>query len=111
MGSNGLSNSSFDYFLTGNIYSIWNKTLVAERKLRIAESYCLMDVFEADIENEAILDLDFLRNMNCKIDNGQCTMIVQDQVINIDSVCYVGCSRIIVSETVHIPPRPEKVIS
>ena len=25
-------------------------------------------------------------------------------------MCYVSCSRIIVSETVHIPPRSEKII-
>ena len=30
--------------------------------------------------------------------------------MKLDSVSYVGCSRIIVSETVHVPPRSEKII-
>ena len=71
---------------------------------------CAIDVIVADIENEAILGLDFLRDMNGTINVGQCTLMVQGQIINLDSVCYVGCSWIIVSETVHIPPRSEKII-
>ena len=92
---------------SGNPIDVCGRTKVG---LRITELNCVIDVIVADIENEVILGLDFLRDMNCTINFRQCTLTVQGQIINLDSVGYVGCSRIIVSETVHIPPRSEKII-
>ena len=92
---------------SGNPIDVSGRTTV---RLRIAETNCVMKVIVADIENEAILGLDFMREMNCKIDVGKCTLTIQGQTMKLDSVSYVGCSRIIVSETVHLPPRSEKII-
>ena len=92
---------------SGNPIDVCGRTTV---RLRIAETHCVMEVTVADIENEAILGLDFMREMNCKIDVGKCTLTIQGQTMKLDSVSYVGCSRIIVSETIHIPPRSEKII-
>ena len=92
---------------SGNPIDVCGRTTV---RLRIAQTHCSMEVIVADIENEAILGLDFLREMNCKIDVAKCTLMIQGQTMKLDSVSYVGCSRIIVSETVHVPPRSEKII-
>ena len=70
-----------------------------------------MDVIVADIDNEVILGLDFLQNMHCKIDVSQKTLEIQDQTISVDCLGYVGCSRIVASEMVQIPPMFEKIIN
>ena len=92
---------------SGNPIDVCGRTTV---RLRIAETHCVMEIIVADIENEAILGLDFLRELSCRIDVAKCTLTIQGQTMKLDSVSYVGCSRIIVSETVHLPPRSEKII-
>ena len=70
-----------------------------------------MNVIIADIDNEVILGLDFLRNMNCKIDVSQKTLVIQDQTTLVDCLGYVGCSRTVGSEMVQIYPMSEKIIN
>ena len=70
-----------------------------------------MNVIIADIDNEVILGLDFFRNMNCKIDVSQKTLVIQVQTTLIDCLGNVGCSRIVGSEMVQIYPMSEKIIN
>ena len=82
-----------------------------EVQIKVAESSCYLDVIVADIDNEVILSLDFLQNRNCKIDVLQQTLEIKDQPISIDCLGFVGCSRIVASKMVQIPPMSEKIIT
>ena len=62
------------------------------------------------IDNELILGLDFMKLMDCQIDVGQETMVIQGRAIKPDSLGYVGCSRVIAKEMVQVPPRSEAII-
>ena len=64
----------------------------------------------ANIDNELILGLDFMKLLDCQIDVGQETMVIQGRAIKLDSLGYVGCSRVIAKEMVQIPPRSETII-
>ena len=102
--------TTFDQIVStasGSPIEVGGKTNV---QLTVADSSCYVDVIVANIDNEVIMGLDFLKNMNCKIDVAQGTLVIQGQTIKLDSLGYVGCSRIIASEMVQIPPRSEKII-
>ena len=76
-------------------------------QMKVADSSCYIDV---NIDNEEILGPDYLKNMNCKIDLAQGTLVIQGQTIRLDSLGYVDCSTIIASDLVKIPQRSEKII-
>ena len=48
--------------------------------------------------------------MNCRIDVAKETLDIQDRSVKLDSLANIGCSRIIASEMIQIPPRSEKII-
>ncbi|MEW8542943.1 MAG: retroviral-like aspartic protease family protein, partial [Candidatus Thiodiazotropha sp.] len=83
----------------------------ARVQLKMAKSLCYIDVVVANIENDMVIGLDFLKNMDCKIDVAQGTLTIQGQTIQLDCLGYVGCSRIIASEMLQIPPLSEQIIS
>ena len=81
----------------------------AREQIKMAKSLCYIDLIVANIENDLIVGLDFLKKMDCKIDVAEGT--IQGQTKQLDCLGYVGCSRIIASEMVQIPPLSERLIS
>ena len=79
-------------------------------QLKVADYLCYLDVVIANIDNELILGLDFLKKMNCRIDVAKETLDIQDRSVKLDSLGYIGCSRIIARDMIQIPPRSEKII-
>ena len=79
-------------------------------QLKVADCSCYVDVIIANIDNELILGLDFMKLIDCQIDVGQETTVIQGTAIKLDSLGNVGCSRVIAKEMVQIPPRSEAII-
>ena len=93
---------------TGSPIEVSGKARV---QIKMAKSLCYIDVIVANIENDLIVGLDFLKKMDCKIDVAKGTLTIQGQTIQLDCLGYVGCSRIIASEMVQLPPLSERIIS
>ena len=81
-----------------------------EVQIKVSKSSCYMGVIIADIDNEAILGLAFLAKNNCKIDIAQGNLTFQNETIKLDHIGYIGCSRVIATELVQIPPRSEMIV-
>ncbi|MCG8048996.1 MAG: reverse transcriptase domain-containing protein, partial [Candidatus Thiodiazotropha endolucinida] len=93
---------------TGSPIEVSGKARV---QIKMAKSICYIDVIVANIENDLIIGLDFLKNMDCRIDVAQGTLTIQGETMQLDCLGYVGCSRIVASEMVQIPPLSERIIS
>ena len=103
LGRSSLTLSTFDQVIStasGSPIEVTGRTRV---QLKVADCSCYVDVIIANIDNELILGLDFLKLMDCQIDVGQETMVIQGRAIKLDSLGYVGCSRVIAKEMVQIP--------
>ena len=110
LGCSNLTLSTFDQVIStasGSPIEVTGRTRV---QLKVADCSSYVDVIIANIDNELILGLDFMKLMDCQIDVGQETMVVQGNAIKLDSLGYVGCSRVIAKEMVQIPPRSEAII-
>ena len=111
IGESSYTLNPFDQVIStasGNPIGVKGKTKV---HIKVSKSSCYMDVIIADIDNEAILGLDFLDRNNCKIDIAQGNLIVQNETIKLDHVGYIGCCRIVAKDMVQIPPRSERIIN
>ena len=110
VGNSSSTLNSFEQVIStalGNPIEVKGKTNV---HIKVSKSSCYMEVIIADIDNEAILGLDFLERNNCKIDIAQGNLMIQDETIKLDHVGYVGCSRIVAKDMVEIPPRSQRII-
>ena len=110
VGNSSSTLNSFEQVIStasGNPIEVKGKTNV---HIKVSKSSCYMEVIIADIDNEAILGLDFLERNNCKIDIAQGNLMIQDETIKLDHVGYVGCSRIVAKDMVQIPPRSQRII-
>ena len=92
---------------SGSPIEVKGKTRV---QIKVSKSTCNMDVIIADIDNEAILGLDYLKRNGCKIDTAKGDLTIQDETVKLDHVGYVGCCRITAQDRIQIPPRSEKII-
>ena len=64
----------------------------------------------ADIDNDAIIGLDFLKNNSCKLNIENATLTVKDRSCKLGLAGKLACYRVTVSETVEIPARSEAII-
>ena len=106
MGCSNLTLSTFDQVIStasGSPIEVTGRTRV---QLKVADCSCYVDVIITNIDNELILGLDFMKLMDCQIDVGQETMVIQGRAIKLDSLGYVGIAK----EMVQIPPRSEAII-
>lgn len=83
----------------------------AELVVEISGVQCIADLVIADIENDVILGLDFLKDNNCHLDLTKDTLYIKEKSCKLVLGGKLGCFRVTVAETVTIPPRSEMIIS
>jgi len=65
----------------------------------------------ANINVDGIVGLDFMRAHSGVIDIERNLIIVQGHEINVQISGQIGCYRVVVSETVTLPPRTESIVN
>ena len=65
----------------------------------------------ANINVDGIVGLDFMRAHSAAIDIERNIITVQGQEINVQIAGQIGCYRVVVSETVTLPPRTESIVN
>ena len=78
--------------------------------IEICGIQCIVDMIVADIDNDAIIGLDFLKDNSCKLDIENATFTVKDRRCKLGLAGKLGCYRVTESETVEIPARSEAII-
>ena len=99
--------SSHDiYPFTMQVFTASGSQIGVEGKVSVTIEICsiqyIFDMIVADIDNNAIIGLDFLKHKSCKLDVEIATLTVKDRSCKLGLAGKLGCYRVTVSETVEI---------
>ena len=101
-----LSSSHDIYPFTMQVFTASGSQIEVKGKAPVTIEFCgiqyLFDMIVADINNDAILGLDFLKHNSCKLDVENATLTVKDRSCKLGLAGKLGCYRVTLSETVEI---------
>ncbi len=78
--------------------------------VKIGSASCDIQVIVANIENDALLGLDFLKQERCIVDVVNNTMTLNGQKVQLNCEGSIGCYRVVVAENVEVPAHSEAII-
>ena len=79
--------------------------------LKIGEESFDADVIVADLENELLIGLDFMRRHGCTVDVENNVLIIQGKKCDLNCRGLIGCHRVVAKEDEIIPARSERIIT
>ena len=100
----------------------YNRTVVTasgERERGEGKEYCQFtdrrksysaDVIVADVENDLLIGLGFMRRHRCTVNVENHVLIVQGEKCELNCRESIGCHRVVAKEDEIIPARPERII-
>ena len=79
--------------------------------LQIGEESYDADVIVADVENDLLIGLDFMRRHGCTVDVDNNVLIIQGKKCDLNCRGSIGCHRVVAKEDEIIPARSERIIT
>ena len=64
----------------------------------------------ADIENDMLMGLDFMKQYNCALDIVNNVLTINEEKLTLNCEGNIGCHRVVAKEDVNVPAMPEKII-
>ena len=93
---------------SGAALEVKGKTTVS---LQIGEESYDADVIVADVENDLLIGLDFMRRHGCTVDVENNVLIIQGKKCDLNCRGSIGCHRVVAKEDEIIPARSERIIT
>ena len=93
---------------SGSALDVIGKTSIS---LKIGKRNYDTEVIVADIENDMLLGLDFMKNHDCTVDVGRNALIIKGKSFDMNCMGKIGCHRFIAKYDEKIPAMSENIIS